>query len=504
MVKIYYVIMFFFLQSFFYANDIQSIPFDVTSPEVIRESAGSISLKDNRAVFIFTNSSTNSSDIRIFRLPADGLNDRFVLIKASVKGGSIGSKPFPWNGIKVMLKIDTPEGVQWPQINFPEGTFGPSNFSGKFYIPPEMTNLHLVLGLEKVTGIAEISDISLEALPPQPDVPAAPSGQPIYKGHAGTLRGAMIYPFMSREDFDVLTKDWGANLVRWQLIRPAGQTGDYDAWLDGMLQKLDAALTWARENGTYIVVDLHSPPGGGNSPGGYQDASGGLFTSREAQEHFIEVWRKIAGRYKGNSLIWGFDLVNEPMDEGTSDDCLDWNSLALKAGQAVREIDPGRNLIIEPGMTGSPQGFIRFRPLPLSNVIYSFHMYIPGEFTHQGVFYPSKPVFYPGSINGVEWNKETLLKALKPAMDFAARYRVQMYVGEFSAIRWAPGADRYLSDLVDIFDDQGWDWSYHAFREWQGWSLEFSTNINDREPENNEGERMKIILGEFSKNNKDK
>ena len=27
-------------------------------------------------------------------------------------------------------------------------------------------------------------------------------------------------------------------------------------------------------------------------------------------------------------------------------------------------------------------------------------------------------------------------------------------------------------DCIDIFEEYGWDWSYHAFREWGGWSVE--------------------------------
>lgn len=34
------------------------------------------------------------------------------------------------------------------------------------------------------------------------------------------------------------------------------------------------------------------------------------------------------------------------------------------------------------------------------------------------------------------------------------------------------GADRYLADVIDLFEEYGWDWSYHAFREWAGWSVE--------------------------------
>ena len=98
--------------------------------------------------------------------------------------------------------------------------------------------------------------------------------------------------------------------------------------------------------------------------------------------------------------------------------------LSLRAGRAIREIDPSRTLIVEPPDGGGPDGFLGFSPLPLPRVVYSVHMYIPGQFTHQGVFSPSPPVTYPGTISGVMWNKATLEKSLWPAIDFAQRYRV--------------------------------------------------------------------------------
>ena len=45
-------------------------------------------------------------------------------------------------------------------------------------------------------------------------------------------------------------------------------------------------------------------------------------------------------------------------------------------------------------------------------------------------------------------------------------------MGEFSAITWAEGAGRYIADCIAVFEEYGWDWTYHAFREWNGWSVE--------------------------------
>ncbi len=77
--------------------------------------------------------------------------------------------------------------------------------------------------------------------------------------------------------------------------------------------------------------------------------------------------------------------------------------------------------------------------------------------------------------------------------EFQLKTGARIYVGEFSAIRWAPGADRYLRDSLELFEEYGWDWSSHSFREWDGWSLEHSGDPAGirLEPENG---RLRAVL----------
>jgi len=115
------------------------------------------------------------------------------------------------------------------------------------------------------------------------------------------------------------------------------------------------------------------------------------------------------------------------------------------------------------------------------------------------VFSPSKPIRYPGKFAGRDWNRDTLLAAMGDVIAFAEKYRVHIYVGEFGAIRWAPGAAEYLGDLVSIFESYGWDWSFHAFREWDGWSLEHGSNRKNTSPVEMT-DRQKAIRDAFEKN----
>ncbi len=72
----------------------------------------------------------------------------------------------------------------------------------------------------------------------------------------------------------------------------------------------------------------------------------------------------------------------------------------------------------------------------------------------------------------MEEKNENRGSVFESVREFQLAYNVHIYVGEFSAIRWAPGAAKYLSDCIDLFEEYNWDWTYHAFREWDGWSIE--------------------------------
>ena len=109
---------------------------------------------------------------------------------------------------------------------------------------------------------------------------------------------------------------------------------------------------------------------------------------------------------------------------------------------------------------------------------------------------------YPGMISGTRYDRETLRRILKPVRDFQQRHGARIYVGEFSAVRWAPGAERYLEDCISLFEEYGWDWTYHAFREWNGWSVEHTENPQDNEPAQTDTARKKVLLKYFRRNNR--
>ncbi|MHC1768562.1 MAG: glycoside hydrolase family 5 protein [Verrucomicrobiia bacterium] len=443
-------------------------------------------------------------------LPVEALRGGMIRAAAMVKAADVTAKPQPWNGIKFMLALQTPTRRLWPQADISVGSFDWQRVAFSTRIPADATNATLVLGLEGVGGKAWFDDVRISLVKAPRTAEIKPVGAAFFKGHdLPRLRGAMISPSIDPASLRVLGVDWKANLLRWQLIRHGrpGQSSplsEFDTWADNELRKLDAALPFCEKYGIYVALDLHSPPGGKATVSGYIGSDDRLFTDPACQAKFVEFWARLAARYKDAKAIWGYDLANEPVEDLIEDGCDDWQGLAERAARAIRAVDPARAIIVEPAGWGGPDGLTDFEPLGVSNVVYSVHMYMPHAFTHQGVHGAGPEYVYPGMIEGKEWNKEQLEAALKPVVEFQRKHKVHFYLGEFSAIRWAPdnSACRYLKDLIDIFEAHGWDWSYHAFREWSGWSVEHGPERRITTPAPSPTDRQRLLMDWFARNKK--
>jgi len=441
---------------------------------------------------------------RQFVVAAEQLDDRFATLRAAVKAEDVSEPPKPWNGIKVMLVLEMADGSkQYPQIQIPAGTFDWKKMMQTIRLPKDVKKASLVVGLEEVSGRAWFDN--LEVIVGRPERKGRRS-ETRFTGHdLPRLRGVMYGPRFRERDIEDLALKWNANQIRWQLNWvPMKQAEEwavdlsaYDRWLDGALAECDKALAACEKYRIKVLVDLHTPPGGRTNGGVCR-----MFQEKRYQDKLIEVWDRIAKRYKGREVVYAYDLLNEAVEGTVADRLLNWRDLATKAAEAIRAVDSGKPVVFEPSPWGSPDGFDVLEPLELDRVIYSFHMYRPHSFTHQGVYDNKTGIEYPGRIGGEFWDKERLQEEMLPAIEFQKAFNVQVYVGEFSVIRWAPGDSGYcyLRDVIDLFEEYGWDWSYHAFREWDGWSVEHGPDRDDHNPTGVPTKRMDLLSSWFAKN----
>ncbi len=444
----------------------------------------------------------------MLRLPLDLTRYRGCQLQFEclAKADAVSKPSAPYLGVKFMLHYQSEmAGACWQNENAVAGTFDWRKLRFSQRIAPDATDGDINLGLQDSSGTVWFDAVRVTVIkgPPvrRPTPPANPP--PAFKGHdLPRLRGVMSPNSFRDEDLRVLGTEWHANVIRWQLTRNWGRPGtdrdlaEYDRWLAGRLDELDQALAACRRYGLKVVLDLHSPPGGR-----YANNDLAIFNEPIYQNHYVGWWEKIARRYQGNPVIWGYDLINEPVQtEPSPPGVADYLGTQVRAAQAIRAIDAKVPIFIEAAQWDSAEGYRELEPVAIPNLIYQVHLYVPGEFTHQGVNGPWTPLAYPGRIGNLTWDKAQIRRVLQPVREFQLAYNVHIYVGEFSAIRWAPGAARYLSDCIELFEEYGWDWTYHAYREWDGWSVEHGSDPQDHQPGTEPTDRKKLLLDWFGKN----
>lgn len=153
-------------------------------------------------------------------------------------------------------------------------------------------------------------------------------------------------------------------------------------------------VSLCEKHGLGIILNLHKCIG--NYCDIEEDVT--IFDSSELQERFIALWLELERRFKDKKNVI-FELLNEVRDIEPNL----WNDLAERAVNALRRVNKSRKIIIGSTCWNNPNKLHALRIFDDENVIYTFHMYDPSEFTHQrGVLhwkhlYYNRKMEYPAS-----------------------------------------------------------------------------------------------------------
>ena len=361
-----------------------------------------------------------------------------------------------------------------------------------------LATISLLFAAATAFGEAEAPDYRVNSLADIGETAGAGSVQTTARSdgaHSPLLRGAMISPGMSEAGWDTLA-DWGATLVRHQVIVGTGDTPPTNhvayaaAWRDGLekaLGQLETALGHARRRGIKVCIDMHSWPGGRVGKKWCDPEEWGsdsrMFHDPFYPDLLVESWTNIVRRVLPyRDAIYAYDIVNEPNQNTPAAPGCDQVSVIKRAALAVRAIDPDTPIVVM-AYADSVKTLEKYTVEELGPIIYSPHIYQPHDFTHQGILTPLDRVeYWPDKSKG--WDISFLKLWLSQFRELERRTGVRIFIGEFSAIAWAPGAETYIRDCIALFEEYGWDWTYHAFREYPGWSVESEAVSRGTDPKN--------------------
>jgi endoglucanase len=202
-------------------------------------------------------------------------------------------------------------------------------------------------------------------------------------------------------DFDLLSsahhseidflhvKEMGFNAIRFAFNGNwyADSPDIFWAWLDRNVQL-------SRKYELYLILDLHVPIGGFWLDPRSEKVSFEIWTNRTLREQNLALWRAIAARYKDETYIAAYDILNEPV---TSDQTGEqWRQLAQEIVNTIRTVDRNHLLIVghlygvdkDYGVEDVETQFL----VSDDNVLYDFHFYEPIDYTHQHASWLARPL----------------------------------------------------------------------------------------------------------------
>jgi len=208
----------------------------------------------------------------------------------------------------------------------------------------------------------------------------------IGKEKAGQFWSSYYYRYVAEEDIARIA-DEGFNSVRLPVNSRFLLDDSSEAAADGLapyredrLVLLDRVIDWCRLYGLYVILDLHGAPGG--QTGANIDDSEfdrpDLFREERHWRQTVDMWRMLAGRYRDDWIIAGYDLLNEPLPEWFAAYNDKVMPLYREIVQAIREVDQQHMIILE-GVHWSTDWSIfeeAFGEDPIDgNVLLQFHKY---------------------------------------------------------------------------------------------------------------------------------
>lgn len=130
---------------------------------------------------------------------------------------------------------------------------------------------------------------------------------------------------------------------------------------DDGFQYFDRVIEFCRNEGMYVMLDMHAAPGYQN-PGDHSDNVNSMAAPNQVRssvkfwdgnnvEIASEVWRHIANHYKNEPVIWGYDLINEPVLQAGREYELLGSMVTMR--NAIREVDNNHIIIAEGNWWGS-------------------------------------------------------------------------------------------------------------------------------------------------------
>jgi hypothetical protein len=200
--------------------------------------------------------------------------------------------------------------------------------------------------------------------------------------------------------------------------------------------------TWPGDNGTHQAA---------------------FWVYRHFQDRVVHLWEALAGRYRDNPAVAGYNIMNEPAD--AAGDLI--KPFYDRVIGAVRQVDPDHIIFLDGNRYATD--FSAFENAPLyPNTVYTAHDYALPGFVYGGP--------YPGVTQGVFVDRGQVEDTFLRRTEFMRSTGTPIWIGELGPVFTGdPARDdqryRLLQDQLDIYQQYGAGWSIWAYKDVGGQGL---------------------------------
>ena len=260
----------------------------------------------------------------------------------------------------------------------------------------------------------------------------------------------MLYELVGPDSLQRFWKTFTDNYIRYEDIKYLKSIGcnhirlpfhyqlfTQDYYLGGRNQGFvyfDRIIEWCRNENLYVLLDMHCAPGG--QTGDNIDDSYAypyLYSSPLCQKEMSSVWQQIAEKYKNDTIVLGYDLINEPVAHYFADEKSTMDSTLLSIYKMmikdIRKIDK-RHLIFVNGSNWSTDLSVFTETLG-DNIVYEFHKY------------------------WMDAKQEELMSYL----DFQQKHKVPIYIGETGE-----NTDEWVLTFRKLLDVNKINWCFWPYK----------------------------------------
>lgn len=256
-------------------------------------------------------------------------------------------------------------------------------------------------------------------------------GERFGKGEADRLMTMYRDGYITPRDFDLI-RSFGFNLVRLPFDSRMLIDGEGKLRPDAF-KYLDRGLEMAEKAGVYVIVDMHGAPGSQSNMDhtGKRDLNQ-LWSNPKLQDQMVELWRIIADRYKGRSVVAAYDLLNEPDGDYRSDMRPALRELIPRCYRAIRSTGD-KTITIFPNALGAGITFYGdLKSKGFRQIAFTDHYYA-------GLF---------GSPSTLQSHAGVFRRTMPEAQAYLQQNDAAMLVGEFNVVSEKAGGDACPQRLV--------------------------------------------------------